>query len=314
MAQTLAQAALLSENDLQRGVIETFVWESLVLDRLPMLPIEGNAYAYNKELALPGAAFREVNTAYVESTGTVTQVTETLFILGGDADVDTFIVQTRGNLNDQRAVQTRMKVKAAVATYQDAFINGDNGTNSEEFDGLKERLTGGQVITAGANGLPVLGSDDAARHSFMDKVDETIAAVDGPVDALYMPKAIRTKLAGSARRLGFWDRDRDEFGRVVEYYNGIPMLDLGNDLSGTAILPQTETQGTATGVTSSLYAVHFSNDESEAGVSGLENGGISVKDLGETDDAPVYRTRIEYFCGLATFGNGAARLQGILNS
>ncbi len=36
MALTLAQAALLSQNDLQRGILETFVQESSVLDRAPI--------------------------------------------------------------------------------------------------------------------------------------------------------------------------------------------------------------------------------------------------------------------------------------
>src|SRR5215213_7175737 len=118
MAVTLAQSALLSQNDLQRGVVETFIQESKVLDRIPMLPIQGNAYAYNEELALPGVEFRAVNSPYAESVGTVVQRTESLVILGGIADVDTFIVQTRGNLNDQRAVQTNMKVKAIGYKYQ----------------------------------------------------------------------------------------------------------------------------------------------------------------------------------------------------
>ena len=87
MAVTLAQAALLSTDDLQRGVIETFVQASPVLDRLPLMQIEGNAYAYNKEATLPGVAFRSVNEAYVESTGTVVQASESLVILGGDAAV-----------------------------------------------------------------------------------------------------------------------------------------------------------------------------------------------------------------------------------
>src|SRR5215207_9649401 len=98
MAVSLAQAAVLSQNDLQRGVLEMFVQESPVLDRLPLMSIEGNAYAYNAEGSLPGVAFRNVNEAYTESTGVINQLTETLVIMGGDADVDRFIVKTRGNL------------------------------------------------------------------------------------------------------------------------------------------------------------------------------------------------------------------------
>jgi hypothetical protein len=313
MAQTLAQAALLSEDDLQRGVIETFVIESAVLDQIPNLPVEGNAYAYNVELALPGTAFRAVNAGYTESTGTVSQLTETLFILGGDADVDTFIQQTRSDLNDQRAVQNTLKVKSAVITYQDAFINGDNGTNAEEPDGLFQRLTGGQVIEAATNGLPILGADDAAKHAFLDVLDEMIDQVVGGCDVLYLNKAARTKLRAVARHLGFWERSKDEFGRVIDSYNDIPLRDLGQDGAGADILPWTETVGSSD-VTSSIYGVHWSSSEAEAGVAGLENGGVQVKDLGEISASPVFRTRIEYFCGFALFGKGAARLEGVLNA
>ena len=309
-AVTLAQSAPLSEDDLQRGVIETFIYESFVLDRIPLLPIEGNAYAYNEELTLPGAAFRAVNTAYTESTGTVLQRTETLSILGGDADVDTFIQQTRSNLNDQRAIQTTLKVKAAVIQYQDAFINGDNTANPEEFDGLVNRLAGAQVVETAVNGLFVVGASEANQQTFLDRLDDMLDQVTGGADALYMARGIRLRLRQSARRLQYWERDRDEFGRVVEFYNGIPMLILGDDLAGTAILPQTETVGSSTDC-SSIYGVHFTGNEAEAGVTAVNNGGIQVKDLGEIDASPVFRTRIELFIGLAVFGLGAARLTGV---
>lgn len=311
MAQTLAQAALLSENDLQRGVVETFVQESSVLDRIPLMPIQGNAFAYNKELALPGIEFRAVNAAYTESTGTVVQATESLVILGGDADVDRFIVQTRGNLNDQRAIQTRMKVKSLSYKYQDTFINGDTAVDANSFDGLKKRLTGTQLITAGANGLAVLGADDAARQSFFDKLDELLAAVVGGADVLYMNASIRSKILSNMRRLNI---QTTPVGVKQEAsYNGIPLVDIGNKADGTAIIPQTETMGSSS-VASSIYAVNFTDSENSPGVAGLSNGGVDVRDLGEIDDKPVFRTRIEFYCGMASFGNGAARLQGVLNS
>ena len=76
MALTLAESAKLSTDSLQKGVLETFVQTSPVLDRIPMMDIQGNAYAYNEEATLPGVAFRGVNEAYTESTGTVNQKTE----------------------------------------------------------------------------------------------------------------------------------------------------------------------------------------------------------------------------------------------
>jgi len=318
MAVTLAQSALLSENDLQRGVIETFIIESSVLDRAPLLEIEGNAYAYTVEESLPGVEFRAVNAAYAESTGTVNPRTETLVILGGDADVDTFIAQTRSNLNDQRAIQTRMKVKSATYKFQDAFINGDVAVDANSFDGLKKRLTGAQVIDAATNGLPVIGGDDNARYAFLDALDGLIAAVGSPgPDALYMNRSIRQKIQSSARRLAIFDQTIDDFGRTIANYNGIPLLDIGTKADGSLIIPQTETQGTAAGTASSIYAVKFGQSEADGGVTGLTNGGVQVIDFGgqQMQDKPVYRTRIEFFCGVALFsGKAAARLRGVLNA
>lgn len=317
MAVTLAQAAVLSEDDLQRGVIETFVQESPVLDRLPLLFIEGNAYAYNKEATLPGVAFRGVNEAYTESTGTFVQATETLAILGGDADVDRFIQQTRSNLNDQRAAQTRLKVKAASYKFQDTFFNGDVTVDTKSFDGLKKRLTGSQVVDYSTNGSGV-NTDDATRNGFFDALDDLLSRVpgiNGSNGVIYANAAIHGKIRSAGRRVGGVDFFReDTTGKRVLSWNGIPVLDPGQNLAGTDILPQTETQGTSN-LASSIYAVKFGEDEGDAAVTGLTNGGVMVDDLGQLQEKPAYRTRIEFYCGVATFGGkAAARLRGVLNS
>jgi hypothetical protein len=112
-----------------------------------------------------------------------------------------------------------------------------------------------------------------------------------------------------------YDQTTDSFGKTIATYNGVPLIDIGNKADGTPIIPQTETQGTASGTTSSLYFVNFGDDPSDGGVTGLTNGGIQVKDLGEIDAKPVFRTRIEFFCGLGVFsGKAAARLAGVLNA
>jgi hypothetical protein len=317
MALTLVEAAKLSQNDLQRGVIETFVQESPVLDRIPLMTIQGNAFAYNEEGSLPGVEFRAVNAAYSESTGTVNQKTETLVILGGDADVDTFIQKTRSNLNDQRATQTAMKVKAASYKFQDTFFNGDVAVDANSFDGLKKRLTGGQVISAGTNGIPIVGNGGTDTHTFFDKLDELLAAVPGinaSNGAIYANASLHAKIRSAGRRIGGTDTVReDTTGKRVLTWQGIPVLDPGQTAGGVNILPQTETQGSSS-VASSIYAVKFGADEGDRGVTGLTNGGVDVRDLGEIDSKPVYRTRIEFFCGLAVFsGRAAARLTGVLN-
>ncbi|WDF32244.1 hypothetical protein PTW37_10195 [Arthrobacter agilis] len=317
MAVTLVESAKLSQNTLQRGVIETFVQTSPILDRLPLMPIEGNAYSYNSEGTLPGVAFRSVNEAYTESTGTVNQSSESLVILGGDADVDRFIVQTRGNLNDQRATQTAMKVKAASYKFQESFFNGDVAVEPKGFDGLRKRLIGNQVMDAATNGSPILGNGASDAQTFFDMLDDLISRVpgiDGTNGALYANSVLQGKIRSAGRRLGGVETVREDLtGKRVLQWNGIPVLDPGNNAAGAPILGQNETQGTSADA-SSIYAVKFGNDEGDQAVTGLTNGGVQVDDLGQLQEKPAYRTRIEFYCGLALFGGkAAARLRGIRN-
>lgn len=317
MAITLQESAKLSQDMLAKGVLETFTQTSPILDRLPFMDIEGNAFAYNEEAMLPGVEFRNVNEAYSESTGTVNQKTETLKILGGDADVDRFIQQTRSNLNDHRAEQTVLKTKALSYKFQDAFFNGDTQVDTKGFDGLRKRLVGKQVLEAGGNGLPIVGESNKDIHAFLDKLDDLLAAVpgiNGQNGALYANAAIIRKI-GSALRHVSLDAvlEEDIAGKRAIQWNGIPILEAGQNPDGGQILAQDETQGTQTDTTS-IYAVKFGSTVGDQAVTGLTNGGVSVMDLGQLQEKPVYRTRIEFYVGLGVFGGkAAARLKGVIN-
>ncbi|MDT2266382.1 hypothetical protein P7H12_26080 [Paenibacillus larvae] len=48
-------------------------------------------------------------------------------------------------------------------------------------------------------------------------------------------------------------------------------------------------------------------------MSGLQNGTINVRDLGERNKKPCYRTRIEWYSAMAVFHpRAAARLSGVI--
>ncbi|SDC87108.1 hypothetical protein SAMN05428987_3117 [Paenibacillus sp. CF095] len=307
MALTLMESAKLSQDTLQQGVIATFVQNAPVLQYLPFMDIQGNAYAYNREASLPGVAFRGVNEGYVESTGAVNQLTESLSIMGGDADVDKFIQRTRSNINDQRAIQTALKTKAAAFKFQDTFFNGDVATDSKSFDGLKKRLTGSQVINAATNGLNI--GDEGNYDLFIEALETLLYQTRGRADALYMDSRTKIRLSTIARKLGFHENSVDAFGKPVIAFNGVPIFDAGDNAVGGKVIGHNETTGTATNTTS-IYAVKFGADEY---TSGLTNGGVQVTDLGEVHDKPVLRTRIEFYTGMALFdGKSAARLSGII--
>src|SRR5690606_36710306 len=155
MALTLPEAAKLSTDTLQRGVIGIFARTSAILEMMPWMGIQGNAHKYNQEAILPGVGFRRVNEAYEESHGVVNQFSEGLVIAGGDVDVDRFIVQTRANVNDQRAIYTLMKAKALALTLTRTIFMGDVAADSNAFERLEKRLLGCQVVAAGEHGAPL---------------------------------------------------------------------------------------------------------------------------------------------------------------
>ena len=71
MALTLTEAAKLSNDVVQQGVIETVVKESPVLSLLPFIDMVGNALTYNRENAMASAAFFDVGDTWTESTPTL---------------------------------------------------------------------------------------------------------------------------------------------------------------------------------------------------------------------------------------------------
>jgi hypothetical protein len=91
MAMTKAEAAKLTQDLLLRGVIETVIKESQLLQLLPFMEVTGTAVTYNREATLPAASFYDVGDTWTEATPTFTTVTAGLKIMGGDADVDNFL-------------------------------------------------------------------------------------------------------------------------------------------------------------------------------------------------------------------------------
>lgn len=307
MALTIVEAAKLDSGDVVRtAIVEMYARNSDILRTLPFDSIAGNALKYNREDILPGVGFRGVNEAFSESVGVLNPITESLVIAGGDLDVDRFIVQTMGA--NQRGVQEGMKVKALAHRWTLAFIKGDSSADPREFDGLQRRIPAGssQLIDAGATS----GGD--ALSLFL--LDTLIARVDDPTH-LIMNKTMSLRLTQAARATGvggFITWDVTAFGQRVAVYNGLPILIADEDNQGQQILPFNEPNpGGGAAASTSIYVVHMG----DGGLIGIQNDGISTRDLGELETKPVLRTRIEWYNGIAIFsGKSVARLRGIKNS
>lgn len=304
MALTLVESAKIAlgrDEDLKATIMELYAQQSDIVQFLKFDNISGNALTFNREKELPNAGFRGVNEGYTEGTGKVDKVTESLVIAGGDLDVDKFLVDTGGP--DQRAVQEQLKVKALSLSLAKTIIKGDTESEAKEFDGLQVRATGDQLVDAGATS----GGDALS----LAKLDELIDATEDPTH-LIMNKTLRRRLTAAARNSsvgGFITFTQDSFGRTQTKYNDLPILIADKDNTYSDILPFTEANpGGGSAASSSVYCVSMTDD----GVVGLQNGSMDVRDLGEIDEKPVYRTRVEWYITLAVLRARAfARLRGI---
>jgi hypothetical protein len=121
---------------------------------------------------------------------------------------------------------------------------------------------------------------------------------------IYAPSQVISKINALVLATGLITPvERDQYGKLVRMYAGIPIVDPGYATDGTTqILAYDETMG-ASSLTTSVYAVKFGEQEF---VSGLTNGGIDVYDLGELETKPAYRHRVEAYMAIGIFNGKAA--------
>jgi len=212
----------------------------------------------------------------------------------------------------QRVVEETMKIKALAHYWTKSFIKGDSSSNPRNFDGLQIRLDGSQLFDAGSTS----GGDPLSLAA----LDELIDSVDMP-SHLIMNRTMRRRLAAASRDVsvgGQINYSVDEFGAKITSYAGLPILIADYDETGTQIMPFTEENpGGGTPASTSIYCVSIGDGRLQ-GIQGYNydgSEGMTVRDLGELNEKPVWRTRIDWFTAFVIYqSRAAARLRGITNA
>ena len=293
MGLTLIEAAKY-ENRLEHlAVLKTFS-EGELLAQLPFMNIAGSGLFYSAEQELPSVGFRAVNEGYTQSYGVVDQRAEAVHLFGGDVDVDRSIVDLMGP--EARASQIEMKVRSMRLTLEATVINGDTSANPRAFDGLSKRLQPGDAMAIDNSA----GAGVAGAPLDFDRLDELIDSVNayGGSKVLVMSKAMRRQLNALARASiggGVYQTSTNSYGMTVHRYQDCDILTVDRDAQGVEVMGYDEAGGT-----SSIYCCTF-GDQGVTGLQGPFQGryGISVRDLGEVPDAPVFRTRVDWYVGFA---------------
>lgn len=273
MAITLVEAKVGMADKVDQQVVDMFRRSSLLLDRLTfdnaISPGTGGStlvYGYVQLKTPSTAAVRTINTEYTANEAKREKKTTQAIIMGGSFEVDRVIQDTSGAI-DELVFQADEKIKATANYFTNCVINGTSATSgsgfvTNTFDGLNKLLAGSSTEYTATADLSTSANTDANYNAFLDELDEFISGLDGMPDMLLMNRKMLSKLRGIARRAGYYESTKDDFGRVVETYNGIELMDAGEYYNGTKtvdIIADTAATSGAAG-TSDIYAVKFGLD------------------------------------------------------
>lgn len=311
MAVTLLEAAATQGgySAQEAAVIKMFTELNPIAEQIPMEKIDGRTYTYNRDIALPGIGWRAVNQPWTESTGVVNPFVERLMILGGEIKLDKFIEDTEpARAPSEWQKQVRLKVQAASNEFSRAVFEGDDLVDPNQLVGFRRRLTGSQVILAGAGGATLT----------LAMVDTLIDLVPFNPKVLYMNRTMRRKFtdkvnaSSGAVRI---DYDQDMFGRQQEKYAGVPIKIIETTGDASTILGFDEDPGDTVADTASIYCVAY-GDELVHGIYNGKNGkSFSVEDFGELQSEPRRMGRMESYLGMCIeHPRAVARLRGVTNT
>lgn len=285
MPITLEEAKVGMADRVDQSVVDTFQRSSLLLDKLTfdnaISPGTGGStltYGYTQLKTPATAGVRAINAEYTANEAKREKKTAAAVIMGGSFQVDRVLQNTSGAV-DELAFQLEQKIKAVANEFHYLVINGKAagtagaGKPDGTFDGLAKMLTGTSNEIASEVDVSTADLMTKNAQAFLDEVDALLSQVDG-ANMLMMNGKMLTKFRGIARRAGYYERTKDDAGRVIETYNGVPIVNLGKYFNGTtAVDAVADTAATASALgKSDIYAVSLGLD----GFHGISPTGTGV--------------------------------------
>ena len=325
MAITLAEAKVGMADKVDQQVVDEFRRSSLLLDNLvfdnAISPGTGGStltYGYVQLKTPSTAAVRAINAEYTAGEAKREEKTAKAVIMGGSFEIDRVIQNTSGAV-DELAFQAQQKIKATSNYFHNLVINGTSASSgagyvANTFDGLRKLLNGTSNELSTDIDLSDASKLDSNSNAFIDQLDALVHAVDGDVTMLLMNSDMLLKVRAAARRAGYYDRTKDDFGRVVEMFGGIPLMDCGKYYNGSASVDVigTSTPSASAAGTSSIYAVSIGLDGFH-GISPTGTGVISSYMPNMASPGAVKKGEVELVAGVVLKNTlKAAALNGIV--
>lgn len=243
MAITLAEAKVGMADKVDQQVVDEFRRDSYLLDKLvfddAVSPGTGGStmtYGYMQLKTPSTAARRDINTEYVNNEAKREKKTADLDIFGGSFSVDRVIQATSGSV-DEIEFQMKQKVKAASNLFHYLVVNGstknETGYTQCKFDGIRKLLNGASTKKS-AEGINLTDVEniDKYMYSFSLMINKWLQTMAEKPDMLLMNGDMLAVMQYIGQKMGYFSREKNDFGHEVVSYRGIPMLDAGKYYDG----------------------------------------------------------------------------------
>ena len=273
MPITLEQAKVGLADKIDQTVIDEFRRDSFILDKLTfdnaVSPGTGGStltYGYTQLLTPSVAEGRKINSEYTAGEALRTTKAINLKIFGGAFEVDRVLEATAAK--SEISFQLQQKSKAVANKFHYDFINGKStakgkaDTDTTPFDGLDVLCTGlsTEYKPAEAIDLSTAEAIKTNAEAFTFELDTWLSTLSQKPDALLVNSKMATALKHIAKIMGYYTRSESAFGKGIDNYDGIAIIDMGKYYNGTSKATEDVVAIDSKTGTSSIYAVCFGLD------------------------------------------------------
>lgn len=186
-------------------------------------------------------------------------------------------VMLKGSSTEYNASEYEKTEDEAVVTGKNYYTRSGSGTSQSPY---KYTLVAEPATASIANyyenvkefDLSSSAKMDSNYQEFLDMMDEFVSKMQGKPTMFLGNSKLITKIKGIARRAGYYSKAEDAFGRSVDMWDNIPLVDLESYYDGTNTTPCVQIGADGT---TDLYAVQIAKDAFH-GVSPTGNGVIST--------------------------------------
>jgi hypothetical protein len=247
-------------DEVTNAVVTEVRKNSSLVDRIHFFYEPGGTSKKRKDADVNSAGeFRSIGEDFNKITGAPEYADFALKIFGKTLKLDRAYEERGGDIPSEFRRQLLAFGRVLGINLQTYFFTGDSSSDAEQFNGLKKTISlmdATQTLTdTGTNGLQIVaGTDNTAKTSHqktVESLNNLISAVAGGAEWIAMNGKVWSRISTIAR--DNVSTTVDEFGRPVQYFNGVPIIHAGYKYDGTEILPLSETKGTSTDCTT-IYA------------------------------------------------------------